>query len=289
MDGQSVYQISLLAAFIAGMVALFAPCCISYLLPAYLGNVFKERKQVLFMTLVYSLGIFVILMPVVLGARVLSSFFFQMHDNTYIFGGVLMIFVSILAFIGIKLPMPHFSMQQKGGQKTDILSTFTLGIFSGITSACCAPVLIGVMALSSLTPTTLQAVGVGAVYVLGMVTPLYLASLFLHKGNIMEKPFLKKKVTQIALGEKIYPIFVSNIIGGLIFLVTGILMLILTLNGKLAMNAAEQTFTESINRVAVDITNFVGGIPGIDIIFVIVGGYLLYLFIKEVFGSKGKE
>ena len=128
------------------------------------------------MTLVYSLGIFVILLPVVLGARVLAGFFFQMHDNTYIFGGVLMIFISVLAFLGIKLPMPHFAMQQKGGQKTDIISTFTLGIFSGITSACCAPVLIGVMALSSLSPTAAQAVGVGAVYVLGMVTPLYLAS-----------------------------------------------------------------------------------------------------------------
>ena len=42
-----MFQISLIAAYIAGMVALFAPCCISYLFPAYLGNIFKERKQVL--------------------------------------------------------------------------------------------------------------------------------------------------------------------------------------------------------------------------------------------------
>ena len=239
-----IYQISLLAAFIAGMVALFAPCCISYLLPAYLGNVFKERKQVLFMTLVYSIGIFVILLPVVLGARVLSGFFFRMHDNTYIFGGVLMIFISVLAFLGIKLPMPHFALQQKGGQKTDIVSTFTLGIFSGITSACCAPVLIGVMALSSLSPTTLQAVGVGAVYVLGMVTPLYLASLFLHKGNILKNPFLKRKVTQVSIGEKTYPIFVSNIIGGLIFLFAGIFALILTFYGNFAHNTGPQTINK---------------------------------------------
>src|SRR3990172_6493022 len=191
MNGmEAVFQISLVAAFIAGMVALFAPCCISYLLPAYLGNVFKERKQVLFITLVYSVGIFVILLPVVLGARVLSGFFFRMHDNTYIFGGVLMIFISVLAFLGIKLPMPHFAMQQKGGQKTDIISTFTLGIFSGITSACCAPVLIGVMALSSLTPTLLTSLGVGIFYVFGLVAPLYLASLVIDKTTILYLPAL---------------------------------------------------------------------------------------------------
>src|SRR3989344_8519297 len=219
-----MYQVSLIASFFAGMVALFAPCCISYLLPAYLGNIFKEKQKILLMTFVYSVGIFVVLFPVLLGAKILSNLFFELHDQTYYIGGTIMMGVAVLSLLGLKLPMPHFGVSTTKGQP-DILSTFTLGIFSGITSACCAPVVLGVMALSSLTPTTLQAVGVGAVYVLGMVTPLYLASLFLHKGNIMEKPFLKKKITQISIGEKIYPIFVSNIIGGLIFLITGILML----------------------------------------------------------------
>ena len=87
----AIYEISLVAAFIAGMVALFAPCCISYLLPAYLGNVFKERSRVLFMTLIYSLGIFIVMMPVVLGAKFLASFFFETHNQTYYLGGVFLI------------------------------------------------------------------------------------------------------------------------------------------------------------------------------------------------------
>ena len=45
-------QTSLIAAFVAGIVALFAPCCISFLLPAYLGNVFKEKEKVVLMTLI---------------------------------------------------------------------------------------------------------------------------------------------------------------------------------------------------------------------------------------------
>ena len=87
MDGDALYQISLVAAFVAGMVALFAPCCITYLLPAYFGNVFKEKKKVLLMTLIYSAGIFTIMLPVVLGARMITDFFFRWHDQTYLIGG----------------------------------------------------------------------------------------------------------------------------------------------------------------------------------------------------------
>ena len=42
-----LFQTSLIAAFVAGMVALLAPCCITFLLPAYLGGVFKEKQKVL--------------------------------------------------------------------------------------------------------------------------------------------------------------------------------------------------------------------------------------------------
>src|SRR3989344_1939407 len=124
----AIYQISLIASFIAGMVALFAPCCISYLLPSYLANIFKERTRVLFMTFIYSLGIFTVMMPVVLGAKFLSSFFLTTHNQTYYLGGVFLIFVGAFSFLGIKLPMPHFSYEVKDG-KSDVLSTFILGIF----------------------------------------------------------------------------------------------------------------------------------------------------------------
>lgn len=286
MGQEAVYQVSLIAAYIAGIVALFAPCCISYLFPAYLGNIFKERKAVLFMTFIYSLGIFVIMMPVVLGAKALQNLFFDLHDQTYLFGGIVMLIVAVLSFIGIKLPMPHLDLKQDGGQKNDVISTFTLGIFSGITSACCAPVLIGVVALSSLTPTTLQSLGVGAFYVLGMVTPLYVASLFIHKRNILKNPILKKVITTINIGKTTYPIFVSNIVASLIFGITGILMLYLTSIGKLGMNVAESQITKQINNVAFQASEIFNSIPGIDIIFAILGIYLFYKFVKSALSMK---
>lgn len=259
------FQISLIAAYIAGMVALFAPCCISYLLPAYLGNIFRERKAVVAMTLVYSLGIFVVLAPVVLGARALSALFFELHDTTYVVGGGFLIFVATLSFLGIKLPMARFVHSHS--PKGDFTSTFMLGVFSGITSACCAPVLIGVIALSSLSPTILQSLGVGASYVLGMVSPLYVASIFIHKRNILEKPILKKKIWTVSVFEREYPIFISNILAGVIFSTTGIVMFYLSSRGRLGMGAAEEEATRAISAAALLVMEVTGGIGLFDAVF----------------------
>ena len=271
----AIYQISLVASFIAGMVALFAPCCISYLLPSYLANVFKERSRVLFMTLIYSLGIFVVMMPVVLGAKFLSSFFFATHNQTYYLGGVFLILVGILSFLGIKLPMPHFSYDGKQG-RADVLSTFILGIFSGITSACCAPVLIGVVTLSSLTPSLLQSLGVGAFYVAGMVAPLYIASLFIHKRNILAQPIFRKHITTLTIFQKEFPIFVSNCIAAAVFIITGILIIILTLTGTLSMSASQDQVRSNMTPVALMATEITSQIPGMNILFLVV--FVMFIF-----------
>src|SRR5205807_8361238 len=41
---------SLLAAIIAGAIALFAPCCISVMLPAYFASSFQKRRRLVAMT-----------------------------------------------------------------------------------------------------------------------------------------------------------------------------------------------------------------------------------------------
>ena len=271
-------QISLVAAFVAGMVALFAPCCVTYLLPAYLGNVFREKKKVLLMTLIYSLGIMVVMLPVVLGARMLTSLFFRMHDWTYIIGGTVMIAVSVMSLLGVKLPMPR--LVQKGKQGVDAWSTFVLGVFSGITSSCCAPVLIGVLTLSSLTPGIFWSLVVGVVYVLGMVTPLYLASLFIEKKNFLASPLWRKKIGVISLGGKEYLVLLTNLVAFSVFLVTGLLMIWLTLNGKLGMDMAESETTKLIYAVAFGITERVGGIRWVDWLFFIGVIFVVYKLIK---------
>lgn len=285
MGPDTLYNISLIAAFIAGIVALFAPCCISYLLPAYFGSVFKEKKRVLFMTLIYSLGIFVVMIPVVLGARVLAQVFYSLHDQTYYVGGVFMLILAVMALLGVKLPMPKFTTR-KSGQQTDIISIFTLGVISGITSSCCAPVLVGVMTLSSLSPTILASLGVGFAYVLGMVAPLYLASLFIDQKNLLEKPIFKKQLTVFTFKGRQYPILISNLIAALIFTVTGALTLILSSAGMLAMPTGDSAITKTIQQTALNVTQLTDKIPGLNFLFAVLAAYFLYYFIKKIFEPK---
>ena len=234
---------SLLAAFLAGVVALFAPCCITFLLPAYLGSVFKEKKQVLFMTLVCGAGILVVLMPAVLGVSLISKFVFRYHDLTYYLGAVVMLLVGVISLLGIKLPMPHWAGQAPSGEKPDAVSIFTLGVFSGLTSACCAPVLIGILALTFLSPSFWLALLLGVVYVLGMVTPLLISGYFIDARKIFNKAVFNKKVG---------PFVLSNLIAGLVFIPTALFILYLTFTGKLSMETSRhyaQTIQNAAERV----------------------------------------
>ena len=272
------FQTSLIAAFVAGMVALFAPCCITFLLPAYLGNVFKEKEKVLLMTLIFGLGIFIVMMPAVLGVALLSKALFVYHDTLYVVGGFVMLAIAAVTFLGLKLPM--VSLPGRATEKTDPLSVFILGIFSGITSACCAPVLIGILTLTFLSPNFFGALSIGAVYVLGMLAPLLIISVFLS-GKAARFLFLKKPVLRFSFLGKERILIMSNFIASIIFFATGIIILYLKATGKLGMGNLEG-FTKTITGTGNFVNQYVGGNFILNLIFVIFLILVLYKISKKL-------
>lgn len=273
------FQTSLIAAFVAGMVALFAPCCITFLLPAYLGSVFKEKEKVVFMTLIFGAGIFVTLMPAVLGVALISKALFRYHDLIYILGGVIMILVAITTFLGVKMPMPNLPGVNIG-KRTDVLSIFILGIFSGITSACCAPVLIGIMTLTLLSPSFLGAILIGGMYVLGMVVPLLIIAIFLS-GKMSKMALLRKPIADLNFFGKSYVIVVSNLVASIVFLITGLAALGLTATGRLSaenMDVFTKTITDTLNSV----NGVIGANPLLNIFFLIAIISLIYWAFKKL-------
>lgn len=276
---EGIFQISLLAAFVAGMVALFAPCCITFLLPAYLGSVFKEKEKVLLMTLVFGAGIFVVLMPAVLGVAIISQALFRFHDQIYIVGAGVMILVAIASLFGMKSPiMIHLPARKEG--KVDVLSIFTLGIFSGITSACCAPVLLGILTMAFLSPTFFGSILIGAVYVLGMIVPLLLISLFLS-DKVNKLQILKRKITTLTILGKEYFISVANFISFVVFLTAGIFTFVLTLNGQLSM-AKSDKFAKVIQNAGGAVNEYFGNNPILNIAFLIFVFLVIYLISKKL-------
>lgn len=276
---ESIFQISLLAAFVAGTVALFAPCCITFLLPAYLGSVFKEKEKVLLMTLVFGAGIFVVLMPAVLGVAIVSKLLFRYHDVVYILGGGVMIVVAFMSLLGMKSPiMIHLPARNEG--KVDVVSIFTLGIFSGITSACCAPVLLGILTMAFLSPTFFGSLMVGAVYVLGMVVPLLLISIFLS-DKINKLKVIKKKITSLKILGKEYVVTYSNLIAFLIFFTAGVFTLVLTLNGQIS-SAKSEVFAKMIQNAGGIVNQYVGNNPVVNIVFIVIIIFLIYKITRKI-------
>ena len=64
---------AVLASFLAGMVALFAPCCISVMLPAYFASSFATKRALVAMTFVFAAGLGLIILPIALGAAAIGS------------------------------------------------------------------------------------------------------------------------------------------------------------------------------------------------------------------------
>jgi cytochrome c-type biogenesis protein len=275
--GQILFQTSLIAAYIAGMVALFAPCCITFLLPAYLGGVFKEKEKVLLMTLIFGMGIFVVLLPAVIGVSLITKFTFKYHDTIYYAGGIVMLIAALNTFLGIKLPMPTMP-NTAYKEKPDVASVFTLGIFSGITSACCAPVLVGIMGMALLSPSILGVFAIGVMYVLGMVTPLLLISLFLN-NKVPNVSWLRKSLLHFEFLGKRFNVIVSNLIAATVFGVTGILTLLLTYNGSLTNEM--DGFSEFIGSVSTQVATFVGDNIFLNGLFLIAIIYFIYRLVKN--------
>lgn len=275
---QIVFQTSLIAAFAAGVVALFAPCCISFLLPAYLGSVFKEKEKVVLMTLVFGLGIFIVMMPAVLGVAALSKALFVYHDQIYYLGGFVMLAVAAITFLGIKFPMP--SLGKRDTKKPDIFSVFTLGIFSGITSACCAPVLIGILTLTFLSPNFFGALSIGAMYVLGMVIPLLFIAIFLS-GKIDKLIFLRKPVFSFKFLGKERIVSFSNLIASVIFVFAGLLIIYLKAIGRLGMEDVAG-FTKMITNASGYVNQYVGNNIFLNIFFILILAFIFYKISKKI-------
>jgi len=244
---------SLIAAFIAGTAALVAPCCITVLLPAYLGSIFRQKKTVFLMTFVFFLGLLAVFLPIGLGIGFLGEFFAQFHNQIFIAGGIFLIFLAFSILLGLHFSLP-FSINS-GSKVTGAGSVFGLGIFSGFATLCCAPVLAGVMALSILPGSMFWGAMYSIAYVLGMVIPLFILSIFVDKANVSQKIKSLKKRIVFSMAKKEINISLAELISAVTFLIMGLLILYLAFTSQLAMQSND--YQLSLNIFMAQINDFI--------------------------------
>lgn len=228
--GSTLLGASVVASFLGGMLALFAPCCVSFLFPSYFATAFKQKSQIFFMTFVYFIGLALVLVPIGLGVSALSRIFAGYHEEVFLIGGIFLIFLSILTIFGKTIPLPF--QVKPNFQKSDVLSIFILGLISGAASSCCTPVLIGVMTITALSGTFLYALLLSLTYVLGMVFPLFILSYFWDKYDFSKAKWLQGKVFTWKIFGKTHYIHTSHLLSAGILGLMGILIVILAFLGK---------------------------------------------------------
>ncbi len=284
---------SFIAAFVAGIAALFAPCCVTILLPTYLASIFKERSTVFLMTFIYFLGLLTVFMPIGLGAVFLTQIFSTYHSIIFSLGAVFLIFLGAFLLLGQQFSLP-FNIHPEL-KRASAGSVFTLGIFSGIATTCCAPVLAGVLTLAVLPGSFLLGGAYTLAYVLGMVLPLFILATVLDKTKFTKKFFVFRRGVRYSLFGKEIRLALSNLFSGAMFLVLGIIILTLARTNSLTSHSSYQV---SINIYLTKFIQFIGQytnvIPEPIWALIFVGIFILLIKIalgqlKNIKNAKQKE
>src|SRR3989344_4460254 len=273
---------SFITAFAAGIAALLAPCCITVLLPTYLGSIFRQKKTVVAMTLVFFLGLLAVFLPLGLGFASIGTLFSKNHDWLFIAGGIFLLMLGASILLGF-----HFSFAFTKHPKAKIkgaVSVFILGIFSAIATLCCAPVLAGVMALSVLPGSIFWGGMYALAYVIGMITPLLLIAMFLDKFDFTKKFEKLGEGITYRIGRRDITITIAEMISGTMFLLLGIFIIYLAQAGKLAME--NSSFQTSVNifmsNSTVLINNWISKLPLIFwVVLVLLLSVVGYKYVKN--------
>jgi cytochrome c biogenesis protein CcdA len=249
---------TVLAAFLGGVVALLAPCCVSVMLPAYFAATFRRRSRVLVMTLVFALGVGTVILPIGLGATALSRLISGQHFTVFAIIGLLMTAGGVAMLLGWKPPIPMPAMRG-GGQ--GIGGVYVLGVFSGAASACCAPVLAGVATVSGAVASFPAALTVGVAYVFGMVAPLCALALLWDRRDWGSSRLFTAAARPVRIGRLRVPL--SAVISGAVLAVLGVLTIVIAFTGpNMGTNGWQAGLTAWLGHVAAVVRNALAWLPG---------------------------
>ena len=210
----------LLIAFSAGLISFLSPCVLP-LIPGYisfisgqsLNELLESKKVNLLPLLLFSLGFSFVFIIFGATASVLGKFLLQNSNILRVIAGLIIIIFS-LQLIGI-LNINLLNTEKKFYTKksNNIFFSFIIGMAFGFGwTPCIGPILGSILALAFTEETILRAIILLSFYSLGLAIPFILSGYLIQKFLVFSKNF-KKNINLVSK------------IGGIILLITGILIL----------------------------------------------------------------
>jgi cytochrome c-type biogenesis protein len=213
-------MIELFIAFSAGLISFLSPCVLP-LIPGYISyisgsslNELVEKKNInLFPVILFTIGFSIVF--IVFGAA--STFLGQvLLQNSYelrIGAGLLIIILSLHIIGIINLKFLNYEKRIQTNTNTNFYSPILIGMaFAFGWTPCIGPILGSILVLAATEESINKGIFLLIAYSLGLALPFILSGYLIQKFLIFSKNFKKniKLVTKI---------------GGIILLITGILIL----------------------------------------------------------------
>ncbi len=209
-----------LIAFGAGLISFLSPCVLP-LIPGYIsyisGQSLQEilnKKEINFFPLIlFCFGFSTVFVILGASASFLGQTLLQNSEILRIAAGIIIIIFSLQLIGIINIPYLNFEKRFDAKESRNILFPYVIGVAFGFGwTPCIGPILGSILALASIEETLSRAIILLILYSLGLAIPFVLSGYLIQKFLLFSKNFRKN----IDLISKI---------GGIILLITGILIL----------------------------------------------------------------
>ena len=210
----------LLIAFGAGLISFLSPCVLP-LIPGYIsfisGQSLQEllgSKQIKFLPLIlFCTGFSTVFIILGASASFLGQKLLQNSEILRIAAGIVIIVFSLQLVGLINISYLNLEKRFEAKKSQNILFPYVIGLAFGFGwTPCIGPILGSILALASIEETLSRAILLLSFYSLGLAIPFVLSGYLIQRFLLFSKNF-KKNINIISK------------IGGIILLVTGILIL----------------------------------------------------------------
>ena len=213
-------MIEIFVAFGAGLLSFLSPCVlplipgyISYVSGQSLQEVIKSKKINPFPLILFCCGFSTVFIIFGASASLLGQLFLQNSEMLRVLAGVIIVIFSLQLIGIINIPYLNFEKRFDAKESKNVFFPYIIGLAFGFGwTPCIGPILGSILALASIEDTLVRAILLLLFYSLGLALPFILSGYLIQRFLLLSKNF-KRNMNLISK------------IGGIILLITGILIL----------------------------------------------------------------